>query len=175
MVRARLVRIGLLVAVVCVAGVLAACGGGKARLASHLERGRQYLAEGNYQKGSVEFRNALQIDPKNIEALVLSGRAAEQTGDFRAAVGAYRTALAVDDSSPAARAALARIMVFAGEPAQALELVEPALLKHPHDAGLLTARGAARLVQKDTAGALADAEAARAAAPDDENAIALLA
>src|SRR5262245_3555030 len=173
-----IVRRGRVVALFCMlAGALAltGCGGSQARLAGHLERGRQYLEQGNYQKGGVEFRNALQIDPRNVEARVLSGKVAEQGGDFRAAVTAYRAALSVDESSATARAALARIMVFAGEPAQALEMVEPGRLKAPHDADLLTVRGAARLVQKDMQAAAADAEAAHQVAPQNENAIALLA
>jgi Tfp pilus assembly protein PilF len=46
---------------------LAGCGS-HSRYMSHMDRGRQYLAAGNLEKARIEFRNALQIEPKDAEA-----------------------------------------------------------------------------------------------------------
>jgi tetratricopeptide (TPR) repeat protein len=169
----RIRRLSLLVAVISCA--LVACGGAQSRLANHLTRGKDYFDAGSYQKASVEFRNALQIDPKNAEAQLMNGRVSEQLGDARAALQAYQTVIALQPAAAAGPAALGRLFVFAGAPDRALEIITPALAKNPADADLLTVRGAARLQQKDAAGALEDAEAAVKAAPQNENAIALLA
>jgi tetratricopeptide (TPR) repeat protein len=164
--------------IAAVAGIvvlLAACGGAQSRLAGHMERGKEYLAAGSLKKASVEFRNALQIDPKNVDAQLMHGRVAEQLGDLRDAVRAYQTAIELDPAGAAGPAALGRLYVFGGAPDKALELVAPALEKHPGNADLLTVRGAARAQQKDVAGALEDAEAALLREPGNENAVALAA
>ena len=40
----------------------------ESRKAQHMEKGRQYLDAGNLEKARVEFRNALQIAPKELHA-----------------------------------------------------------------------------------------------------------
>jgi tetratricopeptide (TPR) repeat protein len=140
-----------------------------------MERGQSYFTDGNYEKARVEFRNALQISPNDAEARFMNGRVAEQLKDFRTAAGMYQGTIDANAEHVGARANLGRLLVFAGAPARALEIIEPALAKHPEDASLLTVRGAARVQLKDKAGALADAERAVKNAPTDENAVALLA
>lgn len=151
------------------------CGGAHARYEHHLARGRQYLAEGNLDKAAIEFRNAVQLQPKDADALYLSGRVAEQRGSIQEAVGFYRAAIEVRPDDAAARASLGRVFVFGGGAAQALEVIGPALAKHPDDADLLVVRGAARHQIKDDSAARADAERAVQLAPTNEDAIALLA
>jgi tetratricopeptide (TPR) repeat protein len=172
---ARVLRVVTVVALSLSLYGLSACGGAQSRLAGHMDRGREYLAEGSWKKASVEFRNALQIDPKNAEAQLLNGRVSEQLGDLREAVRGYQAAIDLDPAGAAGPAALGRLYVFGGAPERALELVEPALVKHPGDAELLTVRGAARAQQKNLDGALADAEAAVQKNPGSENAVALIA
>lgn len=152
-----------------------ACGGAETRLASHMERGERYLADGKLEKARVEFRNALQIAPNDAQARYMNGRVAEKLGDLRGAVGLYQGAIDVSPDHVQARAELSRVLVFAGAPDRALETIQPGLAKHPDDAGLLTVRGAARAQKKDRAGALADATRAVKIAPQNENAVALLA
>ena len=155
--------------------LLSACGGAASRRASHMARGQEFFAAGNFEKARVEFRNALQIAPNDADARLMNGRVAEKLGDIRTAAGMYQSTIDVRADDVQARANLGRLMVFAGAPARALEVIGPGLTKHPDDAALLTVRGAARAQMKDRPGALADAERAAHLAPDDENAVALLA
>ena len=164
-----------LLAAVLASLVVAGCGGAQARYASHMERGKQYLTEGNLDKAGVEFRNALQIQPKAADALYYNGRVAERRGDIRAAMGNYQAAVDVQADHVEARANLGRVLVFGGAPDRALAIIAPVLEKHPDDARLLTVRGAARGQLKDAAGARKDAERAVQLDPKDENAVALLA
>lgn len=163
------------VLVACVGIVVAGCGGAKSRYLHHLARGEQYLGAGQFDKASVEFRNALQIEPRSAQALYLNGQAAERRGNLRVALGSYQGAIDANPDYTAARAALARMLVFGGGAGRALTVIAPGLARHPDDPQLLAVRGAAHAQLKDVNAAVADAEHALKADPDNEDAAALLA
>jgi tetratricopeptide (TPR) repeat protein len=157
------------------AGTLAGCGGSHARFLGHLKRGDQYLASGNLDKASIEYRNASQIEPKNPEALYDNGLVAERRGNVREAVGLYMGTIDLDPNFDRARGNLGRLFVFASAGKRALETVRPALERHPDDPDLLSVRAAAERQLGDDANALKDAERAHQVAPTNENALAILA
>ncbi|MGD9741278.1 MAG: tetratricopeptide repeat protein, partial [Dongiaceae bacterium] len=68
---------------------LAACDGAQDREARYLERGQELFDQGDYVKASLEFRNALQINPTSIHAMFYLGRIAESQGDLSNALGAF--------------------------------------------------------------------------------------
>ncbi len=140
-----------------------------------MERGKQYLAAGNFDKASVEFRNALQIEPRNGEAFFLNGTVAERRGNLREAVEFYQAAIDVQPEDSRARARLAKVFVLGGAPQRALEVISPGLLSHPDDPDLLAARAAVRHELKDDTEARSDAERALRTAPANENAVGVLA
>src|ERR1044071_1293835 len=94
---------------------LASCTGAEARKASFIQKGEAFMAERNYAKARLEFRNALQIDPDDSRVQTLAARAAEETGEVREAAGLYRAALK-DPANLEARAGLAKLFVFGGVP-----------------------------------------------------------
>jgi tetratricopeptide (TPR) repeat protein len=155
--------------------VVAGCGGAHSRYLSHLDRGKHLLADDQLDKAGIEFRNALQIEPRSAEALFLSGQVAERRGNLRSAVAQYQRAVDIDPEYTAPRASLARVYVLAGDPNRAMTLIGPGLDKHPNDPDLLTVRAAARAQLKDAAGAHTDAERALRLGPQNEVAVALLA
>ncbi|MDR3416939.1 MAG: tetratricopeptide repeat protein [Nevskia sp.] len=154
---------------------LAACGSAADRKASYIAHGEKYLAASNFEKARVEFRNALQIDPKDSKAHFLLGRAAEKLNDPRDAFGHYQAAVDLNPKDLDARAALARLLVLGGAPEKAVEVAEPGLAQDPNNAQLLTARGAARAKLGDMKSAVQDAENAVRLAPEDDYAVSLLA
>lgn len=167
----RFAQLALVALVLAVAG----CNGSHSRFESYMARGRQYLAAGNLDKASVEFRNALQIEPRNGDAYYLNGRVAERRGNIREAVDFYQAAVDVRPTDDRARASLAKVFVLGGATQQALEVISPGLLDHPDNPDLLAARAAARHQLQDDSEAQADAERAVQLAPSNENAIAVLA
>jgi tetratricopeptide (TPR) repeat protein len=154
---------------------MAGCGSSHSRYQGYIERGRRYLAAGNLDKASVEFRNALQIEPRSDEALYLNGRVAERRGNLREAVQYFQSAIDVEPKDARARAGLAKLFVLAGAGQRALEVVSPGLLERPDDPDLLAARAAAFHELKDDFEARRDAERAVRLSPANENAISVLA
>lgn len=168
-------RVHCVVGLMLCSWVLTGCGSAQSRKASYISQGRQYLSAGHYDKARVEFSNAAQIDPKDVEVRYLLGQVAEKLSDVRTAIGQYQSAIYLDPKDAPARAALARIFLYAGLADKAMEVVEPGLASEPNNPQLLTARGAARAQLRDMPGALKDAERAVQLAPSDEYAIAVLA
>lgn len=154
---------------------LAACGTAGDRKAVYLEKGEAFLEQKNYEKARVEFRNAIQIDPRDARAHERAGFAAERLGELREAVSQYQAAVDIDAKLIEARAALARLFVVGGVPDRAMEILEPGLAAAPGNGALLTARAAAKARLQDAAGARADAEAAYQNAPSDPYTVSLLA
>jgi tetratricopeptide (TPR) repeat protein len=163
--------------VVLALGAVAGCGGAQARKVAHIERGRNYLAAQNYEKARIEFQNALQIDPKDVEAHYEVGFVDEKLGRLPQAAQSYQAALdlAPQHDDLEASIALARLMALYGPPERALELVKAAFQKHPNEPELFVLRAVARAQLKDLDGALGDAEHAVALAPKNQDSIATLA
>jgi tetratricopeptide (TPR) repeat protein len=154
---------------------LSACGGAQARKAKHLEKGQTYLAAGNYEKARVEFQNALQIAPVDPEARFENGVVDEKLGKVREAAQFYQGTIDVSPDHLGARTNLSRIFLFGGVPDKTLELIGPALDKHPDDSELLTLRAAARVQKDQLIEAQADAERAVQLDPKNEDAVSALA
>jgi tetratricopeptide (TPR) repeat protein len=168
-------RLHMSILAVLVAILVSGCGGAHSRYTSHLQRGKEYLAQENLDKAGIEFRNALQIEPKNAEALYYNGRVAEFRRNIRDAIGLYQAAVDAKPDLEVARAALGKVLVLVGATKHALETVEPGLARHPDDADLLAVRAVVRHQMKDDVAARGDAERAVQVAPANENAIAALA
>jgi tetratricopeptide (TPR) repeat protein len=160
---------------VCLAALIMGCSGGETRKAKHVEKGRSFLAAGNFEKARIEFRNALQIAPTDSTVRFENGVVDEKLGNVREAAQFYEGAIDINKDNVPARAALGRLYVIAGSAARALETIKPSMDKHPDDSGLLTVRAAARDVLKDIPGALADAERAVQLTPNNEDAVGILA
>jgi len=172
----RVVRLpaGLL-ALLTGVSLLAGCGSPHSQFEGHVARGKHYLAAGNLEKASIEFRNALQIESESAEAFYWNAKVAQRRGNFRDAVMLYQQAVDARPDDNRSRASLAKLLVLGGAIQQALQVIAPGLLDHPEDPDLLAARAAARHALKDDGEARVDAERAVRSAPTNENAIAVLA
>ncbi|HUL19419.1 MAG TPA: tetratricopeptide repeat protein [Steroidobacteraceae bacterium] len=138
-----------------------------------MQRGRAYFAQGDFTHASVEFRNAMQIAPKDVTARLMQARTAEKLGQIRDAAGLYQSVLDLQPDNLEAQAGLGRLFVFGGAPERGLKTVAPGLKAHPDTPALLLVRSVARSKMNDPVGATQDAERALQLAPDNEDALGL--
>ena len=73
--------------ILALVGMLVACGGSEERKAKYMEEGKQLLAEGNYQKAMLSYKNVLQIDPKDVDARYQMAEAQSKLGELQGEIG----------------------------------------------------------------------------------------
>ena len=111
--------------------LLVACGDAEEQKAKYLERGKTYFAEENFEKARVEFKNVLQIDPKNIEARYMLAQIHEEKRNFRAAFKNYLRVVEEDPAHVDARIHLGRLYLLGDELKRAMEAADAALDLQP--------------------------------------------
>ncbi|MCB1761186.1 MAG: tetratricopeptide repeat protein [Gammaproteobacteria bacterium] len=155
--------------------LLTACGGNKQdSKAEYFARGMELYRQGNFVKARLEFKNVLQIDPKDVESHYMFGQIEEREQDWRSAYALFTRALELDPTHVGVQIHLGRIYALAGAPDKALEAAENVLRAEPdnHAAMVLKGLASARLGQKGVA--IEQAQSAVNVAPDDPDAISLL-
>ncbi|MSQ69569.1 MAG: tetratricopeptide repeat protein [Gammaproteobacteria bacterium] len=154
---------------------LAACGGAADTKSTYMKKAQALFDEGNFDEARLEFRNALQIDPKDVPARFMLAKTLEKLQDWRGAAGSY---LAVIEADPKHREALARmgqLYLLGNNPAEAHKLADKLLALNPQDADGLVISGAIKALDKNLEGALKDTQLALQTEPGNVNAAALLA
>ena len=58
------------------------CASEEEKKRSYLEKGKAYFEKGEYGSAKIEFKNAIQIDPKYVDALVTLGETFLKLGDI---------------------------------------------------------------------------------------------
>lgn len=93
---------------------ITACGGAEDRKAAYLEKGKTYLADKNYKKAKIEFKNVIQIDPKFAQPYFYIAQLSEKDKDLGKALRGYQKAIELDPDYSEAKLKLAKIYVIAG-------------------------------------------------------------
>lgn len=161
--------------VAVIAFLLIACGGAEQRAGKHLERGAALYEEGDYVKARLEFKNVLQIQPKNVEALYLLGQTAEKLRDWQTAFGSYTRILREDSEHVPARLRRGNLFVLGNAPDEGLGEAMHVLHREPGNLDARLLKGAALLRKKDYVSAREVVGTAIALAPENEDAIVLAA
>ena len=161
----------LLVASIALSG----CGGREERQAKHMEKGKAYLAQADYDKARIEFRNVLQIDPKNADAYYLSGLLEEKQNNGAKAFGNYSKVLELNPEHLDAKARLGKMYLLSNDTAKAEKMVGDILAKRPADPAAHTLKAALMARKGDAVGAVQEASQVIAADPSQFEAVSLLA
>ena len=127
--KAAAVRRDMICSAVFACLLIAGCGGAASRYASHMERGRAYFAKQDYVHARIEFRNAMQISPKDGPARIMAARTDQKLGEVREAAGLYQSVIDLSPEDLEARAGLGNLLLFVGadQLSQKLQLISPQL------------------------------------------------
>lgn len=155
--------------------LVAACGSPQEREAKHLESGRALYESGDLVKAILEFRNALQINPRGVEARYYVGLILERQGNLPAAVSAFQEVSLQDPNHVEAQRKLGQYALMAADPVKALIHADKIIALDPKAPEGHTMRAAALLMQGKLADVEVEAKAALALKPNDPDTLIVLA
>ncbi|MES9858166.1 MAG: tetratricopeptide repeat protein [Sedimenticola sp.] len=154
--------------------LLAGCADVEDRKAKYFKSGMELYEEGNYEKARLEFKNVLQIDPKDVEALYMFGQIEEKDQNWRKSYALFLRAVELNPLHVGAQVHLGRLYALSGAPEKALDAADAALKVSPDDPGALVLRGLAKARLGEQEEAIKQALAAVKVAPENLDAISLL-
>jgi tetratricopeptide (TPR) repeat protein len=154
---------------------LLSCSSGEERAGQYLQRGNAFFEQENYEKARLEFQNALQIQPKNIDARFRLAETLEKLGQIRAAASQLLAIVSEDPNHVGARIKLGQIYLLGRAKDKATEMAEEILALSPNNPDALLIQAGVQALEGDKQGAMATAERAIQADPKHANTIAFLA
>jgi tetratricopeptide (TPR) repeat protein len=107
----------LLVLLITICG----CSSKEEKIADFVSRGDRLLAEKDPVRALLEYKNALQLDPKHAPAMLRMGRAYLAQREYSKAYSAFQSAVHADPSLDEARLQIATLLVLGKEPQKALD------------------------------------------------------
>jgi tetratricopeptide (TPR) repeat protein len=155
--------------------LLAGCGSKEDRIQAHLAKGKAFLEQGELEKAGIEIRNVVQLDPKNAEAFIVSGRIEEARKDVRRAYSSYLKTIELDAANVEAKRRLARIYLFGRVLDKAEETADQVLAQVPDDPDALAVKAALLVLKGDSDAAVKQAADVLQKTPGQADAAMLLA
>src|SRR5207245_11496037 len=116
----------------------------EAKKAKHMERGVKYFQNSQYHEAVIEFKNVVQIDPKDADGhyrLALTYLKFGDIPNLQAAFGEFTKTVELDASNRDAQLKLGELYLLAREPAKARERADIVLAPAPKGPGSLILRG----------------------------------
>jgi tetratricopeptide (TPR) repeat protein len=156
---------------VCACALIVACSNPEADKARHLERGNQYAAEKRYEFAAVEYRSAIQIDPKFGEARLKLAETLEKMNNLPAAFTEYVRAADALPNNRDAQVKAAQVMLLSRRFEDAKARTTTVLEKNPNDIEAILLRANAMAALQDAQGALDQIEEALRISPGDSGAL----
>ena len=109
--------------------VASGCTSKKEKVEHFISRGDALMAEGDFTRAILEYKNALQIAPKNVDAMFSLGKAYLSQKEYKKAYGTFRAVLELNPDCDKARVEAASILSLGRQEEKALE--ELKLIKNP--------------------------------------------
>ncbi|MDR4483501.1 MAG: tetratricopeptide repeat protein [Nitrospirales bacterium] len=139
--------------------------------ARHQERGKAYFEEEKYQEALIEFKNVVQLDPKDAKAyhqLALIHLKLGGVADLQAAFGELTKAVELDPSIQDAQLKLGEFYLLSQQTKEAKQYAEVVLASSPQDFKGHLLRGRSLLVEKDFEKGIEELKKSLELDPDNE-------
>src|SRR4030095_7025412 len=133
--------------------------------AQHIARGDAYLAQKKINEAIIEYRNAVNIDPRDGEARTKLGDAYLENRDIRNAFGEFVRAADLLPDNAEAQIRAGQVLLLVGQFEDAKSRADKVLAADPKHVTAQILRGNALAGLKDIDGALKQIESAIATAP----------
>lgn len=141
-----------------------ACTSAEEEVTDHLQKATELEAEGSHREAFIELKNALQADPRSLEANLRLGALLERTNQFGEALFYYEEAYRIDPNAVDAGVGVIRTAKF-GQLDRAREVAASLMERHPADPGLHLELANLALIDGDADLALTEALLATELAP----------
>ncbi len=165
----------LIAAMLSVFLLVTACDSPEQKAQNFIENGQKLYKEGSYTKSAIEFKNALQIDKKLLDAWYGLALAEEKNGKWKQVAGSLKNTLDLDPNHFEANLKLGKLLMLAGKPDVALEYSNKVIELNTEHAGANSLQATVLFKMKDVDGALKYANKALSLDPVNMEAILLLA
>ncbi|WP_340148671.1 tetratricopeptide repeat protein [uncultured Sneathiella sp.] len=162
-------------ALVIVMFSVAACDTPEEKAQAHYEAGMAFVAEENFAKAGVEFRNALQINENFADGWYGLALVEENDGNWRKYAGNILKAIEVDPKHFKAQIRYGKIMLLSGKLQKALETSELVNELAPRSPDALALKAAVLFRLGDKTGAIEAANAALTLDPANVDSVLILA
>src|SRR5712692_7398860 len=124
----------------------------EAKKAKHRERAITYFDKGQFHEAVIEFKNVVQLDPKDVEGhyrLALTYLKIGGLPYLQAAFGELTKTVELDASNRDAQLKLGEMYLLGNEPAKARERADIILASAPKDSDGLILRGQSLIREKE--------------------------
>jgi len=123
---------------VLLALLIVACGSPESKKVKFFDKGTELYAKGEYTKATINFSNAIKIDPNFAEAYSMLGLSLLKQMKFKPAYGSLSRAIELNPELLDAQAALGKILLLGRQKDKAWEKAKLVLAKNPgHEEALL--------------------------------------
>ena len=121
--------------------LVSGCSSDEEKKASHFEKGLAYFEKGEYKSARLEFKNAVQIDAKYVNAYQKLGETNLKLGDAQKAYRAYSIVAELEPANIEAQLKLATFLMLAKKHEDAGKKVALVLNREPDNIDALLLRG----------------------------------
>lgn len=154
-----------------ITAVVTGCLDAESRKAHYLEEGEKLLAEGDYERARIAFKNVLQIDRKDARAYYGMYRALEKLGRVQDSVAYLRAAVEEDPNFHEAKLKLARVYLAARMVEEGEKLVNEVRQSQPESVEAKVLSAMVALAKNDANAARQALQEALAQNPSDAEAL----
>jgi len=141
----------ILIAAMILVMVVSGCGGPEAKKQKFFAKGQELYEAGDYMRARLEFKNALQVDPRFAQGYYMLGKTELQLKNFPKAFGAFKKAVELDDALTDAHLQMGLLLRAAGQLDQALEKAELVLVREPGNPEARVLKGSVLMARGDDA------------------------